>query len=376
MHIHCPHFKKCSGCQYDEHIDTPDILLHARHFLKTEFGLYLPLKTAHATNWRTRAKLAVRGLQKIEIGLFEKGSHKVCEIPECRVHHPRINEAVLLLKKALENTSLRGYEEGSHSGDIRYLQLVVQRKTNSVQLTLVLNGMQGYDVAAKLFKKLYEEHRLWHSLWLNINQEKTNRIFGPRWEKIAGEELLSEEILGRQFAFGPEHFGQANLAMYEEMIRDIKQRVPPDKKVVELYGGIGIIGICLVDSAKQVQICEIEKKAKPYFEIAKKQLSKAEQAKISYKAAPAEKSQELLCGSELCIVDPPRKGLGADVLHDILSTQTLEKFIYISCDWNSLERDSSWIRKNHPEWSFKEAISYLFFPGTNQIETVAFFEKE
>jgi 23S rRNA (uracil1939-C5)-methyltransferase len=377
MHIHCPHFKKCSGCQYENQVETPELLFRARHFLKNEFDVALPLKTGLPTSWRTRAKLAVRGAEKKLIGLFEKGSHRVYEIPHCQVHHPRINEAARCFKKAFEESPLSGYEENTQTGDVRYLQLIVERRTNKVQLTCVLNGKRGVTAASKLLKELFYQDKthLWHSLWININQEKTNRIFGPLWEKIAGEELLFEEIAGREFAFGPEHFGQANLAMYEEMIKDIEERVPPGKKVVELYGGIGVIGVCLAKEAHSVQICEIEKKAEPYFEIAKKHLPLAEQHKLSYRAAPAEKSQELLYDSEVCVVDPPRKGLGAVFLEEILSLPTLERLIYISCDWHSLERDCQTIRKSHPEWRLKEAISYLFFPGTNQIETAAFFEK-
>jgi 23S rRNA (uracil1939-C5)-methyltransferase len=374
VHIHCPHFQFCSGCQYNETVDTLEILQRARRFIQHHFAQDLPLKTKAPAFWRTRAKLAVRG-NPTQIGLFAKGSHAVFEIPNCQVHHPRINEAVRCFKTALQQSSLTGYEEQSHSGDLRYLQLVVERRTEKVQLTCVLTRPDIIETASELQQMLIESDKkqLWHSMWININQERTNRIFGPDWKRVAGHEFVWEQIAGHEFAFGPEHFGQVNLAMYEQMIQDIQQRIPPKKRVVELYGGIGIIGICLVKHSASVVISEIQEMAKPYFEIAKERLPPAQQGKLHYVVAPAEQSLELVDGNQVCIVDPPRKGLGAALLHTLLETKSLEQLVYISCDWHSLERDCLYILKNHPEWKLKEALAYLFFPGTNQIETIAFF---
>jgi tRNA/tmRNA/rRNA uracil-C5-methylase (TrmA/RlmC/RlmD family) len=48
--------------------------------------------------WRCRVKLAVRGtVVRPAAGLFERQSHRVLPLPRCRVHHPRINDAVAAL---------------------------------------------------------------------------------------------------------------------------------------------------------------------------------------------------------------------------------------------------------------------------------------
>jgi len=67
-----------------------------------------PRRAAYATGmmtyagevheWRCRVKLAVRGsVVRPQVGLFEAKSHRLLPVPHCRVHHPRLNDAVAAL---------------------------------------------------------------------------------------------------------------------------------------------------------------------------------------------------------------------------------------------------------------------------------------
>src|SRR5262249_43932800 len=154
-----------------------------------------------------------------QIGLFEKGSHLVLSIPNCQVHHPRINQAIAKFLEAFTQSGLTAYDEASHRGDLRYVQCVVERQSLKVQLTLVINRQKDALHALKwrhFAQDLYDSS-FWHSIWLNFHDTRTNAIFGRYWEKVIGQEVIWEEIAGNNFAFGPSHFGQANLKMYEEL---------------------------------------------------------------------------------------------------------------------------------------------------------------
>src|SRR5690349_5587662 len=122
----CDHFLHCSGCSYEQLEQTPAIFEEAKSFFETEYDILLSLKKASPCAWRTRAKLAVR--KGPVIGLFEKNSHQVSAIPRCLVHHPAINEAV----KQVLQWPFSGYDEASHTGDLRYIQCTVERATNLV----------------------------------------------------------------------------------------------------------------------------------------------------------------------------------------------------------------------------------------------------
>lgn len=43
----------------------------------------------------------------------------------CRVHHPSINEAALVVKAAVDELRVQPYEEATGRGQLRYVQLTV-----------------------------------------------------------------------------------------------------------------------------------------------------------------------------------------------------------------------------------------------------------
>lgn len=368
--IGCRHFPACSGCLYNSCETPPEKYVEAKNYFAINWQLDLPLIQGDVRQWRTRAKLAVRAPNAI--GLFEKGSHKVLPIPHCQVHHQKINEAVARFLEAFKASSLSAYNEKTQQGDLRYLQCVVERRTQKVQLTLVLNRNDATPEWQALAKSLFEP-TFWHSIWFNFNDKPTNIIFGRSWEKVLGLDEIWEEIAEIEVAFGPSHFGQANLAIYEKLVYDIQDNVLANSQAVELYAGIGVIGLALAKKCSSVILAEVESHAKTYYEKAFAKLSPQEQSRLSYHVAKAEECLALLDGAQVCVVDPPRKGLGTELLHRLLKTPSLQQLIYVSCEWHSLMRD---LQALPEDWKVNKASSYLFFPGTNQIETLAFLEKK
>jgi 23S rRNA (uracil1939-C5)-methyltransferase len=137
----------------------------------------------------------------------------------------------------------------------------------------------------------------------------------------------------------------------------------PQATVCELYAGIGAIGLALAKKSKEVRLVEVEASAKEYFLQAQQ---KNGLHNLSYYVSRAEECVDLVVGADVCIVDPPRKGLGPELLRKIVATPGLKQLFYIACDYTSLQRD---LEHLPPDWKVSWACSYLFFPGTNQIET-------
>jgi 23S rRNA (uracil1939-C5)-methyltransferase len=346
------------------------------------YGKELYLRKGSATKWRTRAKLCVRSSPQNthSIGLFEKDTHTAMDIPHCQVHHPRINTAVQKIRKKLHEENLSAYNEGSHQGDLRYLQFIIETKSNTVQVSFVLNLDEENTAKFARWKLICnnlitEEPEFWHSTWINLQPKRTNTIFGSTWLHINGKKYIWERLAGLEIPFGPSHFGQANLMMFEELITDLKGWIPINLNIAELYGGIGIIGLSLARDAKSVIITEIEPTSISYFNNACDHLPSHIQQKIEYKTCSAEKSIDLLKEAEVVVVDPPRKGVEDKLLNSLLKLPRLRYLAYISCQWSSLERDMQKIIQESG-WALDRVQAYLFFPGTNHIETLAIFKKE
>ena len=356
--------------------DNPTVLNDAQRFFLDHGISNLPVHSDKAIGWRCRAKLAVRGSTTHPlIGLFKEGTHDVLEIPHCEAHHPKINEAVELVRDFMISEKIQPYDEKSLQGAIRYLQFVIHRPSNKVQLTIVMNSKQGSQSNFPWLEKLWNlgKENLWHSLWLNFNPRSTNTIFGPDWQPCYGPEWLWETFDNTSVCFHPSSFAQANLDLFEKMIVHIKKIILSHNRVAEYYAGVGVIGLCLVEKAQRIECCEINSMAKICFELSRSKLEPALAEKIAFHESFAGKRLDLLNDAEIVIVDPPRKGLEAPLLK-ALKSASLKQLIYISCGWDSFQKDCLELLQGG--WKIQEAHVYLLFPGSEHIETLTVFVKD
>lgn len=381
MDINCVHFGKCSGCFRNQNVDLPDIFFDVRQFFAEKGFPNVQLHTGQPTGWRCRAKLAVQGTFSAPlIGLFEEKTHQVITIPHCKVHHPAINKAVEIVKKWISDYQIHPYNEVSKTGLLRYLQFTVDRSTSKVQVVLVLN-LVNINALSSL-EKIALDH-LWdlfgflgHSIWINFNQRQDNVIFNENWYHYIGEELLWGQLLGRQICFHPASFMQANLEMFERLLMVLKRWLKADSssdKILELYAGVGAIGLSLVDECHHIRCVEIVPSATSCFEESWKKLPSNLQQQISFICGSAEKQRILLTSfAEVVIVDPPRKGLDPSLLKDLCQLPQLKRIAYISCGWKSFKRDCEEFLSRGKKLNSVEA--FLFFPGSEHVEILALFE--
>jgi tRNA/tmRNA/rRNA uracil-C5-methylase (TrmA/RlmC/RlmD family) len=322
--------------------------------------------------WRVRAKLAVRQLgSTLVIGLFQEGTHEIVPLLNCPDHHPAINKALEKLAEFFSHEKISGYHEKSHAGDVRYLQCVVERRTQRVQATIVING--PYTAYwEKSLKRLYEkEPAFWHSLWVNVQDKPTNTIFGKQWHMCAGDRLLWESICGYEVPFLPSHFGQANLEMFERLLQDLLTIFPRNERVVELFSGIGIISLVLRPISLSLLLYEQESTAQDTFLELKERLPYPLQQGFDFIVGDANAAHGACEASSAVIVDPPRKGVAKELLETITKRENVRYLAYISCCWQTFERDAKMLLNGG--FKIVWAKSYKFFPGTDHLETLCLF---
>jgi tRNA/tmRNA/rRNA uracil-C5-methylase (TrmA/RlmC/RlmD family) len=350
MDLNCLHFRECSGCTQNLSLEQPPLL-------KEALALYpFTFETGSLFNWRTKAKLAVRAQG---IGLFKRGSHEVIPIPHCRVHHPLINQILFKLNVWCREAQVIPYNERLKKGQLRYIQLHVERHTKRVQLVLVVN-----EEISSLPKDLPL-----HSLWINRNQENSNVIFSRNWELISGEPYLIEKYLGSSICYHPGSFAQANPEMFERLLFDLNQLVPIGAKVLDLYSGVGVIGFLLAKKGRSVVCVESHSSVLNPFLETKKQLNLSIEMKIGL----VEEFQELLNGVDVVVVDPPRSGLDESTIVALGASKTVKEVYYISCGFMSYKRDALRLKALGFIQTFGKA--YLFFPGTDHIELLTCWKR-
>ncbi len=372
--LFCPHQPSCPGCPRLAEPGLPAEPLDRLTTLMTRLGGPAPVvRTSPLTGFRRRAKLAIRGRADApKLGIFEAGSHRTVHIPRCLVHHPVINRVAASVRDTLARHRVPTYSETAHAGVARYLQVVVERSTDLAQVTLVTNSSSPSGLEplfASLIEALGDEL---HSLWWNGNPERTNTIFGPHWQKLVGEPCVADLSGRARIFYPPQAFGQSNLDLAMALGARVRDLASPGARIAEFYAGVGAIGLGLAESAASLQLNELGEGSLQGLRLGVSQLPEPLQAKVQVHAGPAGAFAALVPESTFVIADPPRKGLDPTLL-GALAKAPPERFVYVSCDIDSFERDAAKLLEGPFRLSLLEA--YDLFPHTEHLETMACFER-
>jgi 23S rRNA (uracil1939-C5)-methyltransferase len=372
-HPLCPHRPPCPGCPRFGEAGIAPAALGALDELARTHGLpEVAVISGLSAGFRHRARLAIRGrLGSPKIGLFELDTHHVVHIPNCAVQHPLINRVASIVRRALVDARITSYSEKAHLGLARYLQVVVERRSQSAQVVLVGNHESAEPFAA-CFELIRE--RLGselHSLWFNSNREPTNTILGPDFHRICGPESVVERFGGSEVHYPPGAFGQSNLDIAERIIEHIRADIPEGARVTEFYSGVGAIGLSLLDRVSEIRLNEVSPHSLRGLELGLAQLEPKNRAKISVVPGPAGEARLAASGAQVVIADPPRKGLDPE-LTEYLSTHGTERFIYVSCGLDSFLRDTA-LLTSRGKLRLNALTAFNLMPFTEHVETVAHF---
>jgi 23S rRNA (uracil1939-C5)-methyltransferase len=371
----CPHRPPCPACpRFGETGIAPAAsgalaaLAHA-HSLPAVSVLSGP-----TAGFRLRARLAIRGrLDSPKLGLFELGTHRVVHVPNCSVQHPLINRVADVVRRSLVDTHVTSYSEKAHMGLARYLQVVVERSSQTAQVVMIANTATAEPLAA-CFELIRERlGSALHSLWFNANLERSNTILGPDFQSWCGPASVVERFGGAAVHYPPGAFGQNNLDMAQSVIEHVRRQIPQGARVAEFYAGVGAIGLSVLDRVSEIKINEVSAQSLQGLEMGLAELLPAERAKISLVRGRAGAARLAAAGAQVVIADPPRKGLDPELI-EYLSEHPPEYFVYVSCGLESLLNDVARLTA-HRKLRLRALNAFNLSPFTTHVETVARFER-
>ena len=372
----CPHRPPCPGCP---RFGEPDIAPGARSALEQLAHNHalppLRLVCGQTAGFRHRARLAIRGrLGTPKLGLFELGTHRVVHIPNCSVHHPLINRVANVVRRALVDARISAYSDAAHLGLARYLQVVVERSSQTAQVVIVANSATPEPLAECLNLIRERLGKDLHSLWFNANLEHSNTILGADFVSWCGPASVIEHFGGAAVHYPPGAFGQNNLEIAERIIEHVREQIPPGSQVAEFYAGVGAIGLSVLPQVSKITMNELSPSSLQGLELGLAQLRAAERAKISVIPGEAGANRPAPDDFQMVIVDPPRKGLDPQ-LAEHLSSQPPGGLIYVSCGVESLLRDAAQLT-SRSKLRLVALTAFNLMPFTEHVETVARFQRD
>ena len=375
MRLECPHRPPCPGCPRFGERGIAPAARDAIESLARIHGLPgVPVICGSIAAFRLRARLAIRGrLGSPKVGLFELGTHRVVHIPNCSVQHPLINRVASLVRRALVDARVSSYSDNAHLGLARYLQVVVERSSQTAQVVIVANSATPEPLAACLDLIRDRLGPELHSLWFNANLERSNIILGSDFQNWCGPAGVVERFGGARVHYPPGAFGQNNLDIAQHMIEHVRAQIPEDARVTEFYAGVGAIGLSVLARVRDIRMNEVGAHSLHGLELGIAELEPADRAKISVVPGPAGAACAAASGADVVIADPPRKGLDPE-LSAYLSEQPPERFVYVSCGLESFLRDTEQLT-SRGKLQLVAISAFNLLPFTEHVETVARFER-
>jgi 23S rRNA (uracil1939-C5)-methyltransferase len=206
--------------------------------------------------------------------------------------------------------------------------------------------------------------------YFEVAQMKAGRKTKVLYKRGLSE--LHDELLGKTFAYDVDSFFQVNLPAFEEALKKMQTFVLSGKPVVDLYSGVGSIGINLADPDQKLVLVEVEKSAAKF---ARQNLQRNRLSNAQVYAVHSEMALQYIERDATLSIDPPRKGLHRKIIDRILEVQP-QRIIYLSCSPITQARDIKHLTDgDHAPYRLIHLEGYNFFPKTPHVESLAVLER-
>ena len=359
IHADCPYFQRCGGCHYQHTSYENQLTIKAeilretlRRTAKLEVPCDLQIHASPPWNYRNRARLKVQASPGFNLGYYKFRSHELLPIKQCPISSPLINQAIAALWS-------KGHE-GLLPDSLREIELFANDADGALLIEIYVSHGTSADEAHQACEPVSGllPHLRGVVAFESVREGQSS---DPKKLAELGENSLQYSVASSSYKVSAGAFFQVN----RFLLNDLATTVLSDhsgKLALDLYAGGGLFSAVLAKRFAQVVAVEAS------------QTSHADlrhNAPPEVKAVRASADQFLAKASvlqpDLVIVDPPRSGVGENVVRGLESAKATH-ITYVSCDPSTLARDLRGLV--NAGYRIEQAHLLDMFPQTFHIETV------
>lgn len=380
----------CGGCAYQSITYTHEKALK-ENYVKQAFRkagvpgvTVLPLLSCDKTEgYRNKAQYAVGADKegKCVAGFFAPRTHRLVEAADCPLADRAFSPIVKTVIDLANRNGITPYDEQTGNGILRHIYLRASSQ-GEVLLTLVINA-RSVPKEKELVAHLIGKHKNIVGIYLNIHTAKTNVICSDEYRLIYGEARLTDTLAGVPLSLSPASFYQVNHAAAEMLYLYAKELadLSGDEHLLDLYSGVGSIGLSMADKVGSLVGVEIVPSA---VECAKENAKKMGAENARFFCADAGDVEGLVTSLKnadgtpyrptAVVLDPPRKGCTPSLLSFLAQDLKIPKIVYISCNPDTLARDAKIL--SDYGYSLGKVTPVDLFPRTGHVESVVCLKRQ
>jgi 23S rRNA (uracil1939-C5)-methyltransferase len=386
----CVHAGSCGGCSWQGLKYTAQ-LQQKEDKVRKLFAPYLENATFYPIipceePWQYRNKMEFTFSENKDgerfLGLIMTRSRgKVLTMQECHLTSPWFTAIRHQTIKWWESRSLKAFHPPSGTGSLRTITLREGKRTGDKMIFLTVSGDHEYFVKQSdldsfkqaMLKALSGENP---SIYLRIHKAEKGRPTAFYEMHLHGPDGLKEELQIKnqtlKFHISPASFFQPNTLQAEKLFARALDLASPDSsmRVYDLYAGSGSLGMVFAPYVKKVLGIELCAYAVCDAETNIEQNSLSNMKMI--RGDVGEVLSEFQLTADLAIVDPPRTGLDAKALENILRLSP-KKILYVSCNPTTQSENIFELTKRGYKLTHIQPVDQ--FPHTPHIENICVLEK-
>ena len=384
--VDCPVAGPCGGCSL-RHLDYAAELRAKQESVLDAFrrigGLEVPvldiLPSPEVDRYRNKVQFPV-GVDKNGapcIGFYAGRTHRIVPCPDCKLQPGVLNEIGNALCAFFAQQGIRPYDEQSGKGLVRHIFLRRGAHSGQIMVCLVCTRAK-LPHAEQLCTALREQFPAISTILLNVNAKNTNVILGSENHILYGPGYIEDTLCGVPVRLGPLSFYQVNTLAAERLYGVAAQyaQLTPDDALLDLYCGMGTIGLSMADQCRELIGVEIVPEAIESAKANAARMGEAVAAKSRFFCADAGQAATQLAAEglhpDIVMLDPPRKGCDEATLSAVVRMAP-RRVVYVSCNPATAARDAAWLEKNGYHAEKVQPVD--LFPRTKHVETVVLLSK-
>ena len=384
--VDCPVAGPCGGCSL-RHLDYAAELRAKQDSVLDAFrrigGLEVPvldiLPSPEVDRYRNKVQFPV-GVDKNGapcIGFYAGRTHRIVPCPDCKLQPGVLNEIGNALCAFFAQQGIRPYDEQSGKGLVRHIFLRRGAHSGQIMVCLVCTRAK-LPHAEQLCTALREQFPAISTILLNVNAKNTNVILGGENHILYGPGYIEDTLCGVPVRLGPLSFYQVNTLAAERLYGVAAQyaQLTPDDTLLDLYCGMGTIGLSMADQCRELIGVEIVPEAIESAKANAARMGETVAAKSRFFCADAGQAATQLAAEglhpDIVMLDPPRKGCDEATLSAVVRMAP-RRVVYVSCNPATAARDAAWLEKNGYHAEKVQPVD--LFPRTKHVEAVLLLTK-
>lgn len=338
----CKHYQLCGGCHY-QHMAYDAQVQAKAHIVRDQLQRLGGLESPNINPavpcpdpWHYRSRLSLHVTPEGRLGYVTAAGDRVVAIDECHLPIPAVDQ----LWRSLDVAELEGV----------------------VRVDVQSDGGQNMIV-------FYADHPPDQEIEIGLQASVVWVTPEGSWT-LAGGEPLVFELLDRNFQVSAGSFFQVNPHLTPILVdRALAAADLVDGDALfDLYAGVGLFSAFAAAGGASILAVESSASACRDFEA---NLDSFDGVEL-YEATVAQALPAIDRHADVILVDPPRAGLGSDVVDGILQ-QAPRRLVYVSCDPATLARDARGLASGGYE--LLECTPIDLFPQTYHIETISVWQR-